>query len=141
MLYLRKRGGFVKLALETGAHLLPVFSFVGAGGVRRRPRRRRRQASPPHKMGMWWGRQNENNTYNILGVNSPALDKFKRKFQAVFGISLPLITNLIPRKASVTVVVGAPIAVPKIEDPTPEQVQQYLDIYIAALAKVRCRLG
>ena len=41
-----------------------------------------------------------------MGLDSKVLDMFKKKFQRVFGISLPLITNLIPKRADVTVVVG-----------------------------------
>lgn len=41
-----------------------------------------------------------------------------------------------PRKCSVVTVVGEPVPLPKVESPTPEQVQQYLDLYIAALQKL-----
>eukprot|EP00053_Salpingoeca_punica_P010704 m.95964 g.95964 ORF g.95964 m.95964 type:complete len:343 (-) comp15472_c3_seq4:250-1278(-) len=106
VVYLRKRRGFVRLALETGASLVPVFSF------------------------------NECNTYELMGLDNPLVDKFKKKFQSIFGISLPLIKNILPRPTSVTVLVGAPIAVPKIPEPSNEEVEKYLNIYIAALEKL-----
>eukprot|EP00042_Codosiga_hollandica_P033347 m.221396 g.221396 ORF g.221396 m.221396 type:complete len:201 (+) comp54164_c0_seq12:871-1473(+) len=106
VVYLKKRFGFVKLALETGASLVPVFSF------------------------------NECNTYSIFGINNPFISGLKKKFQSVFGISLPLIKNVIPRKCNVTVVIGAPLAVPKIENPSKEEVARYLDLYIEALTKL-----
>ena len=56
--------------------------------------------------------------------------------QRVFGISLPLIKNILPKECHITTVVGAPIEVPKIEEPSKEQVQEYLDKYIDALTKV-----
>ena len=61
------------------------------------------------------------------------LDGFKKKFQAIFGISVPLVTNVIPKAAPVTVVVGAPIPCPKTADPSNEMVAEYLDTYINAL--------
>ncbi|EGD74554.1 hypothetical protein PTSG_05918 [Salpingoeca rosetta] len=106
VVYLKNRRGFIKLALETGSHLVPVFSF------------------------------NENNTYDLIGIDNPLIDKLKNKFQRVFGISLPLIKNVLPKECHITTVVGAPIAVPKIEDPSKEQVQQYLNQYIEALRKL-----
>lgn len=40
----------------------------------------------------------------------------------MFGISLPLIKNIWPRKCNITVVVGTPIHVTKIDNPTDEEV-------------------
>jgi hypothetical protein len=101
VVYLQKRRGFVKLALESGASLVPVFSF------------------------------NENNTYRL--AESPMLDGFKTKFQAIFGISVPLVTNIMPKKAPITVVVGAPIACPKTDSPNEALIQEYLGKYIEQL--------
>lgn len=106
VVYIRKRLGFVKLALQTGASLVPVFSF------------------------------NENNTFGIIGVDNPLLNKIRRKFQAIFGISLPLITNIIPRKTPITVVVGKPLACPKVDEPSTEMVQEYLEKYIVLLKEL-----
>eukprot|EP00041_Stephanoeca_diplocostata_P014722 m.276995 g.276995 ORF g.276995 m.276995 type:complete len:353 (+) comp19778_c0_seq5:144-1202(+) len=103
VVYLRKRFGFVKLALETGASLVPVFSF------------------------------NECDTYTVMGTDSPTINGFKRKFQAIFGISLPLVTNIIPKRAKIVVVVGKPIVCPKTDAPENAMVQEYLDKYIDAL--------
>jgi hypothetical protein len=44
-----------------------------------------------------WHAKNENNTYGILGLDSPMMERFKLKFQRIFGISLPLITNIFPK--------------------------------------------
>ena len=106
VVYIKKRYGFIKLAVETGASLVPIFSF------------------------------NENNTFGVLGVDNRLLATFKRKFQAIFGISLPLITNIIPRKTKITVLVGDPIAVVKKENPTRDEVKAVLDQYISALTKL-----
>ena len=79
--------------------------------------------------------QNECNTYRLMGVDHPTIDKVKKKFQSVFGISLPLIKNLWPLKSRVTVVVGAPLAVPKVANPPDALVQEYLLKYIDALTE------
>eukprot|EP00162_Nutomonas_longa_P004845 comp15554_c0_seq1/m.23808 comp15554_c0_seq1/g.23808 ORF comp15554_c0_seq1/g.23808 comp15554_c0_seq1/m.23808 type:complete len:339 (-) comp15554_c0_seq1:66-1082(-) len=106
VLVLKKRLGFVRLALQHGVSLVPVFSF------------------------------NENNTFSQLATSNPTVSKIKRKFQAIFGISLPLITNIIPRRAQITTVIGGPIPVPKIAEPTDDDVRKYLDIYIQKLEQL-----
>lgn len=111
IVYLKKRRGFVKLALETGASLVPVYSF------------------------------NENNTFNL--TENKMLDGFKKKFQAIFGISFPLVTNVIPKSAPITVVVGAPISCPKMEEPSDENVVKYLVrcTYIECGTRFVCWVG
>jgi 2-acylglycerol O-acyltransferase 2 len=102
-LVLRKRHGFVKLAIETGAHLVPAFSF------------------------------GETDCYRQLSSKWPWVKKFQHKFQRIFGLSLPLVTNIIPRRTKITTVFGAPIPVEKNENPTHEQVDAVLEKYIKAL--------
>jgi hypothetical protein len=46
----------------------------------------------------------------------------KRRFQRIFGISLPLMTNIVPLKCKCTTVVGKPIPVEKDEHPSKEKV-------------------
>eukprot|EP00742_Colponemidia_sp_Colp-10_P010315 GILJ01011322.1.p1 GENE.GILJ01011322.1~~GILJ01011322.1.p1 ORF type:complete len:352 (+),score=33.59 GILJ01011322.1:94-1056(+) len=103
VLFLKNRHGFIRLALQHGASLVPVFSF------------------------------GENDTFHQLGFNHPWIQQAKLKFQRIFGISLPLITNIIPRKTPITTVVGSPIPVEQVDQPTKEQVEQLLQTYIDAV--------
>jgi hypothetical protein len=57
----------------------------------------------------------------------------KHRFQRITGLSLPLVINVMPLKSKITVVVGKPIPVKKVEKPTNEQVKSLLDTYIDAL--------
>eukprot|EP00756_Hemistasia_phaeocysticola_P022067 Hpha_TRINITY_DN15810_c2_g5::TRINITY_DN15810_c2_g5_i1::g.191357::m.191357/K14457/MOGAT2, MGAT2; 2-acylglycerol O-acyltransferase 2 len=102
---IRKRRGFVKLALETGASLVPAYTF------------------------------GENDGFSVINDEGmPSwLNKARNKWQAIFGFSLPLLTTPIPRKCNMDTVVGAPIPVERVEQPSDEQVQALLDKYIDAL--------
>jgi 2-acylglycerol O-acyltransferase 2 len=51
----------------------------------------------------------------------------------MFGISLPLVTNILPRRTNITVVVGKPLDFPKIEEPSKEDCDKYLSQYIKAV--------
>jgi hypothetical protein len=77
--------------------------------------------------------QNECNTYTLLGTNHPTVEALKRKFQSVFGISLPFIMNIIPKRTKITVVVGEPLHVPKIDSPSHEEVYICLRIVLCFL--------
>ena len=57
----------------------------------------------------------------------------KQRFQRITGLSLPLVINVLPKKTNITVVVGKPIPVKKVENPTKEQVSSLLNKYIEAL--------
>ena len=111
VLYLKKRKGFVRLAIQHGASLVPIFSF------------------------------NEANTYNQLSINIPAVKWAKTKFQAIFGMSLPLITNILPKRVPVVSVIGKPVTVKKIENPTDEQIMEVLDRYIQAVKELYTEYG
>ena len=102
-LVLRKRRGFVRLAMQTGAALVPSYSF------------------------------GENDTYTQFSSDSGLISKAKKSFQAVFGISLPLISNVLPHKCDITSVIGKPIEVAQVKEPTDEQVAALLERYIAAV--------
>jgi 1-acyl-sn-glycerol-3-phosphate acyltransferase len=106
ILVLRKRAGFIKLALETGASLVPVYTF------------------------------GETDTYDQWSMNYKFVRWLKTSFQYVSGLSLPLITNILPRPCRVTTVVGKPIPVTKVDDPTDAQVKDMMEIYIKAVTEL-----
>lgn len=115
-LILRNRKGFVKIAIETGASLVPVFSF------------------------------GENNLFNQLSnPNGSFLRRFQEKLKKTTAIGFPawygkgLFENsfgFLPLKNNVNTVVGKPIYVKKNSNPTREEVNELHDVYISELVKL-----
>ncbi|XP_066145473.1 diacylglycerol O-acyltransferase 2-like [Euwallacea fornicatus] len=110
---LKKRKGFVKLALKNGSPLVPVLSF------------------------------GETDTFDqVEGATLRKVQEFLRKrigiapvvpvgrgfFQYTFG--------LVPRRKPIWVVVGKPMNIPKIENPTNEQIEQYHSMFVDCLQKM-----
>ncbi|KAI8988205.1 diacylglycerol acyltransferase type 2B [Mycotypha africana] len=120
-LVLRKRLGFIRLAIKHKADLVPVFSF------------------------------GENDIYNQMenSVGS-RLYKFQEWIKSVFGFTLPLFhargifnydVGLIPFRHPIVTVVGKPISAPEIEgadlfEPTTEQLLEIQSRYIAELQSI-----
>ncbi|RDB18532.1 Diacylglycerol O-acyltransferase 2B [Hypsizygus marmoreus] len=115
-LTLRRRLGFIKLAIQHGADLVPVFSF------------------------------GENDIYeqmpNEKGTTVYAL---QRKFQSVFGFTLPLFhgrgllnynLGLMPYRRQIVAVIGKPIPVERCEKPTLEEVMRVQHLYIEELTRI-----
>ncbi|KLT44580.1 diacylglycerol acyltransferase [Cutaneotrichosporon oleaginosum] len=112
-LTLKKRLGFIKIAIREGANLVPVYGF------------------------------GENDIYELLPNEKGTMTyKFQKWFQGTFGFTVPFFHGrgvftynygLMPHRRPVTVVVGAPIPVKQIEKPTDEEVQAVHNQYIEAL--------
>lgn len=112
-LLLRNRKGFVRLALMHGVDLVPIFSF------------------------------GENDLYDQV-ENSPGswLRSIQNRLQKIMGISLPLFHGrgifqynfgLLPYRRPITTVVGKPIRVQKIQNPSQEEVDKLHQHYIKEL--------
>lgn len=97
--YLKRRLGFVRLAMQAGVPIVPVYSF------------------------------GENDTYTTLSANHAVLHRLQKKFQRIFGISLPLLTHIFPRKTEINVVFGRAFEVPHNEAPTNKEVLVVLAEY------------
>ncbi|KAL2852033.1 diacylglycerol acyltransferase-domain-containing protein [Aspergillus pseudoustus] len=104
-LVLRHRKGFAKLAIRTGASLVPVLAF------------------------------GENELYTMTADLDPKTlsGRAQQAFKRVFGLTVPFLYSkgpytldfgLTPHRRPVNIVVGRPIAVKKMEDPIDER---YLD--------------
>ncbi|KAG7213543.1 hypothetical protein KM043_002801 [Ampulex compressa] len=113
---LKKRKGFVRIALKHGTSLVPVFSFgetdlynqfYGAPGSRLR--------------------NVQNYIRKFIGL-APIIPIGRGFFQYSFG--------LIPRREKITVVVGAPVDVPKVEEPTTELIDEYHEKFTKALIEL-----
>ncbi|BEJ15231.1 hypothetical protein CspHIS471_0409980 [Cutaneotrichosporon sp. HIS471] len=112
-LTLKKRLGFIKIAIREGASLVPVYGF------------------------------GENDIYELLPNEKGTMTyRFQKWFQSTFGFTVPLFHGrsvftynygLMPYRRPVTVVVGSPIAVKQIDKPTDEEVQAVHKEYIEAL--------
>jgi len=112
-LTLKKRKGFVRVALTTGSGLVPVFGF------------------------------GENDLFSTLdNAEGSKVRIIQNKMLKIFGYSLPFFfgrgifnydLGLLPYRAPLTVVVGEAIEVPKIEKPTKEDIDKYHSIYMEAL--------
>ncbi|GMS90496.1 hypothetical protein PENTCL1PPCAC_12671 [Pristionchus entomophagus] len=116
VLTLKPRKGFIRMALETGAHLVPCFGF------------------------------GENNLYvQAANGQGTLLRRIQTWFKKVAGFSPPLFYGrgifnynfgLLPFRHELHTVLGAPIPVEKTESPTNEQVDALHALYIQKLTEL-----
>lgn len=112
-LNVNRRTGFVKLALETGASLVPVFSF-GENDIFV-------QVSNPEGSRLKWLQQK---LMQAFGFSMPVFHG-RGVFNYTFGI--------LPFRIPVHTVVGSPIDVPKVEQPGKDLVLEWHRKYLLAL--------
>lgn len=105
--FIKKRYGFIRLCLKFGIQIKPIYVFG-------------EKDLYFNVQGCWTKRLQ----LNRLGL--PAI--------LVWGEKLSPLTPR--RNKNISIVIGAPISIPKIEDPTKEQVLAYHKKYIAALSKL-----
>ncbi|TFY56842.1 hypothetical protein EVJ58_g7399 [Rhodofomes roseus] len=115
-LTLRKRLGFIKIAIQHGADLVPVFSF------------------------------GENDIYEQMPNDpGTSVYTLQKKFQNVFGFTLPLFhgrgllnynLGLLPYRRRIVAVIGHPIHVEKCEKPTLEEITHIQQLYIEELMRI-----
>ncbi|GFY64037.1 2-acylglycerol O-acyltransferase 1 [Trichonephila inaurata madagascariensis] len=124
-LVLNRRRGFVRLALKHGASLVPVFAF------------------------------GENDIY--LQMDNPQgslLRQIQEKIKSFMGFSTPLIRGrgmfqynygLLPYRKPITVIIGKPIDVEKIPEPTDDDIknlhQKYIDSLTALFEEHKVKHG
>ncbi|KAK0130689.1 Diacylglycerol O-acyltransferase 2 [Merluccius polli] len=119
---MRQRKGFVRIALEYGADLVPVYSF-GENELFRQV------------------------IFSEGSVGRRVQDLFKRLIGFAPCVFLGDRFALLPYRTPITTVVGAPIAVPKRVVPTAEEVDHYHGLYMQSLSnlfhehKVSCGLS
>ncbi|XP_056314286.1 2-acylglycerol O-acyltransferase 3b [Danio aesculapii] len=106
---IKHRKGFVRLALEHGADLVPVYSF------------------------------GENELFPQVVLSEGSVGRrLQVLFKQIMGFAPCIFTGgrwlLLPYKLPVTTVVGCPINVPLVKIPTQEQVDHYHGLYMASLA-------
>ncbi|RXN27572.1 diacylglycerol O-acyltransferase 2 [Labeo rohita] len=111
---LRNRKGFVKLALKQGADLVPVYSF-GENEVYKQL---------IFDDDSWW-RTVQKRLQKILGFAPCLFHGCGLFFRESWG--------LVPYCKPITTVVGEPITVPKIEEPTQDVIDMYHAMYIRSL--------
>nr|XP_048273947.1 diacylglycerol O-acyltransferase 2-like protein 6 [Myodes glareolus] len=119
-LYLKNHKGFVKLALKTGAYLVPSYTF------------------------------GENEVFNQETFREGTwLRFFQKNFQkigkAILGLNFCTFHGrgltrgswgFLPFNHPITTIVGEPLPIPKINDPDKETVTKYFELYISALRKL-----
>ncbi len=115
-LYLKRRLGFIKLALRFGRDLVPVFCFGENFVYGQAPNP---EGSKLRRFQRWFER---NMSF------SPPIFYGRGVFQYTFG--------LMPYRKPLNVVVGEPINVKKVEEPTSEQIIELHSKYVKALKKL-----
>uniref|UniRef100_A0A8C3XNY9 Acyltransferase n=1 Tax=Chelydra serpentina TaxID=8475 RepID=A0A8C3XNY9_CHESE len=115
-LLLKNRKGFVRLAMEHGAPLVPVFSF-GENELFD-------QVDNPKGS---WLRRMQHRLQQIMGISLP-LFHARGVFQYSFG--------LLPYRRPIFTVVGKPIKVEKKHNPSQEEVDRLHQMYIEELCKL-----
>ncbi|KAF1378709.1 hypothetical protein PFLUV_G00193340 [Perca fluviatilis] len=108
---MKKRKGFVRVALEFGADLVPVYSF------------------------------GENELFRQVIFSESSLGRrLQDLFKKIMGFAPCLFVGehlaFLPYRTPVTTVVGCPISVPKRVTPTEEEVDHYHKLYMEALSKL-----
>jgi 2-acylglycerol O-acyltransferase 2 len=115
-LILKRRLGFIRLAIQAGADLVPVYSF------------------------------GENDIYDQLSnEKGTKVRKFQRGFQSIFGFTTPLFhgrgifnynVGILPHRRPIHTVIGRPIHVEQCSEPTMEQILEVQRQYIEELQNI-----
>ncbi|EPB68262.1 diacylglycerol acyltransferase [Ancylostoma ceylanicum] len=116
ILTIYRRKGFIRLALETGANLIPCYSF-GENDLFK-------QADNPKGSTI---RMIQTTLKNVLGI-SPPIFHGRGVFNYNFG--------LLPFRKPINTVLGAPIKVTKVTNPTQEQIDELHKTYIMKLQEL-----
>lgn len=108
---MRQRKGFVRMALEFGADLVPVYSF------------------------------GENELFRQVIFSEGSLGRrLQDLFKKIMGFAPCLFVGehmaFLPYRTPITIVVGSPISVPKRITPTEEEVDHFHGLYMEALFKL-----
>ncbi|XP_069655834.1 2-acylglycerol O-acyltransferase 2-A-like isoform X2 [Haliaeetus albicilla] len=112
-LQLLGRKGFVRIALEHGASLVPVFSFGENELFRQIP-------NPP----------------------GSGLRRFQLRLQRILGVAIPLFHargvfqysfGLLPFRRPIHTVVGSPLVLPRTPNPSPQTVERWHGLYLERL--------
>jgi len=115
VLTLVRRSGFFRLALQSGADLVPSFGF------------------------------GENDIFDTLAQGDSLLGRAQKKLYKLLSFSMPIFfgrgvftynMGLLPYRRPLTVVVGEPIRVEKKEDPDKEDIEKLRAAYIEALRRL-----
>ncbi|KAG7516852.1 hypothetical protein JOB18_042000 [Solea senegalensis] len=109
--FVKQRKGFVRVALEFGADLVPVYSF------------------------------GENELFRQVIFSEGSISRrIQDLFKSVMGFAPCLFVGermaILPYRSPVTTVVGSPIPVPKVVSPTEEEVDRYHKLYMEGLSKL-----
>jgi len=104
-LTLDTRMGFIRLALQHGAALVPVYNF------------------------------GENDLFRQLLPNPPGstVRGIQDTLKGWMGFSLPALVPAMPAHKQVTTVVGRPIDLPLLENPMPDEIEHWHGVYLRAL--------
>ncbi|XP_033996104.1 diacylglycerol O-acyltransferase 2-like [Trematomus bernacchii] len=111
ILVMRQRKGFVRVALEFGADLVPVYAF------------------------------GENNLFKQVVLSEGSLGRrLQELFKKIMGFAPCLFVGeyigILPYRNPITTVVGSPISVPKHINATEEEVDHFHKLYMEALSKL-----
>ncbi|GAB4815313.1 hypothetical protein N2152v2_002359 [Parachlorella kessleri] len=115
VVFLRQRKGFVRMALQHGAPLVPVLAF------------------------------GQTDLYDYVRpffdfprgiVPRHMYAKFARKLGYAPMLMWGVLGTFIPKKVPMTIVVGRPIPVPKLENPSDAEVAKYLDHFIHSIQRI-----
>ncbi|KAI7845398.1 hypothetical protein COHA_001103 [Chlorella ohadii] len=112
VVFLKKRTGFVRLAIQAGAPIVPVFAF----------------GQTPHFR--FWRPFID---WPAFLFSRTAMSSVVRRIGYVPMLVWGWLGTALPHAVPMHVVIGRPIAVPQEADPSPETVQRYLKQYIAAI--------
>jgi 2-acylglycerol O-acyltransferase 2 len=110
---LRRKLGFIRLAITHNVAVVPAYTFNEVDYCTQ---------LPYHDIARW-----------------PTVVFLRRNFQQIFGISLPLVYSIslpLPKVDGITTVVGEPIHFPHLENPTDEEVNECLSVYVKKLQKL-----
>jgi 2-acylglycerol O-acyltransferase 2 len=115
-LVLKRRKGFVKMAIRTGADLVPVLAF------------------------------GENDLYDQFQADShPKIHKFQLIVKKLLGFTIPLFhargvfnydVGLMPYRRAINIVVGKPIRVVQSSYPDQEEIDHVHELYLQELQRI-----
>eukprot|EP00943_MAST-04B_sp_MAST-4B-sp1_P008318 g8318.t1 len=106
VLYLRKRHGFIRLAMKHGRKIVPMYGF------------------------------GENNTFQQFSCFKQLREKLSRRFKVSLVLFRGRGYTLIPFRTPLNIVFGTPLDLPKLENPSNEVVEQYLEQYVKSVEKL-----